>query len=225
LRGSLERLVEKLGYQFREPALLEHALTHRSAGSLNNERLEFLGDSILSLVVASELYRRFPQATEGELSRLRASLVKRETLALIAREVDLGPYLRLGSGEMKSGGHRRESILADALEAVFGAVYLDGGFDTCRDLVLNLYDELLEELPAATSLTDPKTRLQEYLQSRRLPLPSYHVIEVTGEAHAQSFRVECTLEALGKRTQGVGSSRRRAEQDAASRALRLLQDG
>lgn len=218
-------MYQRLSYRFSAPQLLESALTHRSAGSDNNERLEFLGDAVLNFVVASELYERFPEATEGELSRLRASLVKRETLAALARSLDLGGYLKLGSGEMKSGGHRRDSILADALEAVFGAVYLDGGFEACRRLVLMLYQDRVESLPEATSLTDPKTRLQEYLQSRRMPLPVYHVTEVTGEPHAQTFKVVCVVEQAHKtRTaQGVGSSRRRAEQDAAQKALKLLQ--
>jgi ribonuclease III len=223
LTQCIDGLDRKLGYHFCNRQLLECALTHRSAGAINNERLEFLGDAILNFVVASELFRQFPAATEGELSRLRASLVKRETLAALARALDLGAYLRLGSGEMKSGGHRRDSILADALEAVLGAVYLDGGHDVCSRLIAELFQPRIGALPEATSLTDPKTRLQEYLQSRKLPLPSYQVVEVTGEAHAQTFRVQCTLEGLGQTTQGLGSSRRRAEQDAAQRALSLLQ--
>lgn len=224
---SLDSLHQQLSYRFANPLLLENALTHRSAGSANNERLEFLGDAVLDFVVASELYERFPEATEGELSRLRASLVKQETLADLARSLDLGSYLTLGSGELKSGGHRRDSILADALEAVFGAVYLDGGFEACQRLILVLYQDRIESLPEATSLTDPKTRLQEYLQSRKMPLPVYHVIEVTGEPHAQTFKVVCVVE-QANRTQtarGVGSSRRGAEQDAAQQALKLLQHG
>ncbi|MFA7095058.1 MAG: ribonuclease III [Gammaproteobacteria bacterium] len=224
---SLDSLCQRLDYHFADPSLLENALTHRSAGSRNNERLEFLGDAVLNFVIAAELYERSPAATEGELSRLRASLVKQETLASLARSVDLGRHLTLGSGEMKSGGQRRDSILADGLEAVFGAVYLDGGFDACRRLIGRLYQDRLDSLPEATSLTDAKTRLQEYLQSRRLPLPVYHVIDVSGEPHAQTFTVVCNI-SRGTRTlttQGSGSSRRRAEQNAAHQALKLLQDG
>lgn len=223
----LDTLGKRLNYQFANPLLLDNALTHRSAGSRNNERLEFLGDAVLNFVIASELYARFPEAAEGELSRLRASLVKQDTLAILARSADLGSRLKLGSGELKSGGHRRDSILADALEAVLGAVYLDGGFDACRQLIQALYQERLDSLPTATSLTDPKTRLQEYLQSRRMPLPMYDVVEVSGEAHAQTFTVECRFERGGKSeiTRGIGSSRRRAEQDAAQQALKLIHHG
>ena len=219
----LAGLCRRLGYQFTQATLLEDALTHRSAGSQNNERLEFLGDAILNFTIAAELYRRFPQADEGELSRLRASLVNEPALAILSRGLALGECLTLGSGELKSGGFRRESILADALEAVFGAVYLDGGFDACRDLILRLYWNTLTDLPAVADLKDPKTQLQEFLQSRKRPLPSYQVIEVSGDAHAQTFIVECVAEGLPSPTRGHGSSRRKAEQEAASNALRLLQ--
>jgi ribonuclease-3 len=217
---SLARLCRILGYQFRQPQLLEEALTHRSFGGCNNERLEFLGDSILNLVIAAELFRSYPQASEGELSRLRASLVKGDTLAKLARDIGLGDYLRLGSGELKNGGFRRDSILSDALEAVFGAVYLDAGFEICRGLILRLYEDGLNRLPAIDELKDPKTRLQEYLQARQQALPVYSVLAVTGEAHAQSFTVECSVDEL--RTVATGTSRRRAEQEAARQALALM---
>lgn len=209
-----------LGYVFHQPQLLEEALTHRSAGGRNNERLEFLGDSILNLVIAAELYATHPRAAEGELSRLRATLVREETLAELAQRLNLGDHLRLGSGEMKSGGFRRASILADALEAVFGAVYLDSDFETCQRLILRHYQDRLTGLPAVSELKDPKTRLQEYLQARQRALPVYQVLEISGEDHAQSFRVECVVDAV--RTVAVGSTRRRAEQEAARRALELL---
>jgi ribonuclease-3 len=217
---SLAKLCDILEYQFCQPQLLEEALTHRSFGGCDNERLEFLGDSILNLVIAAELFRSYPQASEGELSRLRASLVKGDTLARLARDIGLGDYLRLGSGELKNGGFRRNSILSDALEAVFGAVYLDAGFEICRDLILRLYEEGLNRLPAIDELKDPKTRLQEYLQARQQALPVYSVLAVTGAAHAQSFTVECSIDKL--RTVARGTSRRRAEQEAARQALELM---
>ncbi|MHB8747454.1 MAG: ribonuclease III [Gammaproteobacteria bacterium] len=217
-------LCRHLGYQFAQAALLDDALTHRSAGSKNNERLEFLGDAILNFTIAAELYRRFELAAEGELSRLRASLVNAEALARLARELSLGECLTLGSGEMKSGGFRRESILADALEAVFGAVYLDGGFEACRNLILRLYHSTLESLPAVADLKDPKTQLQEFLQSRKLPLPTYQVVDVSGEPHNQTFVVECQAAGVAEMVRGRGSSRRKAEQDAAGQALRVLRN-
>lgn len=217
-----ERLCHQLGYEFSKARLIENALTHRSAGSNNNERLEFLGDAMLNFVIAAELYERFPKATEGELSRLRASLVKQDTLASLARQLNLGEFLTLGSGELKSGGQRRDSILADALEAIFGAVYLDSGLDACRELITRLYEDLLRTLPAATELKDPKTQLQEYLQSKKFPLPVYQLVEVNGEAHAQTFSIECRVAELEAATRGVGHSRRQAEQDAARKALDAL---
>lgn len=200
---------------------MEEALTHRSASAHNNERLEFLGDALLNLIIAEYLFQRYPKAAEGELSRLRASLVKGETLADLARELKLGDWLRMGPGELKSGGYRRESILSDALEAVIGAVYLDGGFGACRDLVLRLYEDWLARLSSASELKDPKTRLQEYLQARQRPLPVYNVLEIHGEPHAQSFTVECVVVDL--RTIAVGSSRRKAEQEAARLLLEQMQ--
>lgn len=224
MSDPLAGLCRQLGYQFTQAVLLEDALTHRSAGSQNYERLEFLGDAILNFIIAAELYQRFNQAAEGELSRLRASLVNSEALARLARGLNLGEFLTLGSGEMKSGGFRRESILADALEAVFGAVYLDGGFEAGRNLILRLYHQTLDSLPAVADLKDPKTQLQEYLQSRKLPLPNYLVVDISGDPHAQTFVVECQAEGLAAPTRGVGSSRRKAEQEAASNALRLIRN-
>jgi ribonuclease-3 len=220
---SVNRLSRHLGYTFHQQQLLEEALTHRSAPGRNNERLEFLGDSILNLVIAAELFEAYPDAKEGELSRLRANLVRGETLAQLARELELGDRLRLGSGELKSGGFRRDSILADTLEAVFGAVYLDGGFENCRQLILRLYEKHLHKLPATDELKDPKTRLQEYLQARQRALPVYTVLAVSGEAHAQSFTVECSIN-NSLRTVAAGTSRRRAEQEAARKALALIHD-
>ena len=218
-----EALERSLGYRFDDPNLLKQALTHCSAGSRNNERLEFLGDALLGCIIAAALFDRYPKATEGALSRLRASLVRRESLADVATKLEIGRCLRLGSGERKSGGHARNSILADALEAVFGAVYLDGGFDACRQCILALFADRLASAGDPETLKDAKTRLQEYLQSRQMALPQYTVIEVSGHAHAQSFRVQCEL---GDRsllpTQGSARSRRQAEQKAAANMLEQL---
>ncbi|BES72480.1 ribonuclease III [Marinobacter nanhaiticus D15-8W] len=219
---ELGRLQKRLGYQFRNPELLTLALTHRSHGTQNNERLEFLGDSIVNMVIAEHLYRNFENAREGQLSRLRARMVKGVTLAEIGREFHLGDYLRMGSGELKSGGFRRDSILADAVESVIGAIYLDSDFHTCRARVLDWFTERLERLDLQDTQKDPKTRLQEYLQSRQYPLPRYDVISVEGEAHAQTFHVECALPSLDRKTTGVGGSRRVAEQQAARNALKSL---
>ena len=218
--SSVARLSAVLGYVFQRPELLEDALTHRSASPRNNERLEFLGDALLNLVIAECLFQRYPQASEGELSRLRATLVKGEALAVLARRLKLGESLRLGQGELKSGGPQRESILADALEAIFGAVYLDGGLAACRTLILHLYRDDLDRLAGAGELKDPKTRLQEYLQARQQPLPAYNVLEIRGEPHAQSFTVECAV--ADCRALAVGSNRRKAEQDAARQILEQL---
>jgi ribonuclease III len=208
-----------LGYQPRDAGLFRAALTHRSAAGANNERLEFLGDAVLNLVIAEQLYRAFPQADEGDLSRLRARLVSREPLAEVAAGLELGSVLRLGSGELKSGGFRRQSILADALEAVCGAVFLDGGLAAVEPLVQTLFAPRLAALPDPATLKDAKTRLQEYLQERGLALPRYRVERIEGAAHAQTFRVSCEVAAFGRRVQGGGSSRRRAEQEAAERML------
>lgn len=199
--------------------LLQAALTHRSAGGPHNERLEFLGDAILNCVVAKLVFREFGAADEGDLSRFRASLVSGEALAVIAAEISLGDQVRLGSGELKSGGFRRKSILADTLEAVFGAIYLDGGFVAAEAVIERLFVPRLDRLPTAAELKDPKTRLQEVLQAQGLPLPAYVVDSVTGEAHNQQFQVACAVAALGLRRVGSGPSRRRAEQAAAQLLL------
>ncbi|HEV8019440.1 MAG TPA: ribonuclease III [Steroidobacteraceae bacterium] len=210
---------EQLGYEPRDPALFRAALTHRSAAGPNNERLEFLGDAVLNLVIAHQLYRAFPQAAEGDLSRLRARLVSREPLAEVAVSLGLGAMLQLGSGELKSGGFRRQSILADALEALCGAIFLDGGPGAVEPVIVRLFAPRIAALPPPAALKDAKTRLQEYLQSRSLTLPRYTVLEVAGQDHAQTFRVSCEVTGLKLRVEGGGSSRRRAEQDAAGRML------
>jgi ribonuclease-3 len=204
-------------------SLFELALTHRSCGKKNNERLEFLGDSILNFVIADDLFARFPKAKEGELSRLRARMVKGVTLSEVARELGLGDYLRLGSGELKSGGYRRDSILADAVEAIIGAIYLDTDMDTARGFILSWFKERLDKLDLNESMKDSKTRLQEFLQSRRLALPEYELMNVEGEAHDQTFYIDCRVEGLKKAEKGIGSSRRQAEQEAAKNALIALQ--
>jgi ribonuclease-3 len=216
---ALKALSLQLGYTFKNEGLLTEALTHRSAASVNNERLEFLGDGILNFIIAADLFENYPEIDEGDLSRLRASLVNRDSLADIAKSLELGHYILLGSGELKSGGRRRDSIIADAVEAILGAVYLDSGFDTCRDLVLGLYADKLRNMPDIHELKDPKTRLQELLQSRRYPLPVYSVIEVSGKAHSQVFKVECSIGELDCITTAEGRSRRKAEQVAAKLAI------
>ncbi len=222
MNDKLNRLASLLGHQFADADLLKRAITHRSAGSRHNERLEFLGDSILSLVIAETLYQRFPDVSEGDMSRMRATLVREKTLAELAREFDLGEYLILGPGELKSGGFRRESILADTVEAIIGAIYLDAGMDVIRQLLLNWYAQRLEEIRPGAEQKDPKTRLQEFLQGRRRPLPSYVVVKVKGEAHNQEFTVQCEIEGVTPSVVGVGSSRRKAEQAAAEKALEQL---
>ncbi|MCB1805397.1 MAG: ribonuclease III [Candidatus Competibacteraceae bacterium] len=219
--AKIDTLCRRLGYTFTDDALLRTALTHRSAAGANNERLEFLGDSILNFVIAEALFEHYPKAKEGELSRLRASLVKGDTLADAARAIELGDYLNLGSGELKSGGFRRDSILADALEALLAAVYLDSDFATCRALIRRLFGPQLAALPAADQLKDPKTRLQEALQARQQALPVYDVLAVSGEPHDQKFTVRCTID-NGLVTVAEGASRRKAEQEAARQALRQL---
>ncbi|MAX33896.1 MAG: ribonuclease III [Halomonadaceae bacterium] len=222
MSNPLNAFSRRVGHEFADPGLLELAMTHRSFGGQNNERLEFLGDSIVNFVIAEALFRRFPEAREGQLSRLRARLVKGQTLAELGREFSAGECLRLGSGEMKSGGHRRDSILADAVEAVIGAIYLDAGMDVAKTRVLSWFATRLEALDLQDTQKDPKTRLQEFLQSRQSPLPRYEVVNVDGEAHAQTFTVECHIEMIGEHTVGVGSSRRHAEQQAAELALTRL---
>ena len=213
------RLASALGHEFSRPELLLQALTHRSFGSPHNERLEFLGDSVLNCVVATLLYERFGNLNEGDLSRQRANLVRQEALAGIAQSLDLGNYLRLGEGELKSGGYQRPSILADGLEAVFGAIYLDAGFAAALAAIERLYRPLLERLNPNDSGKDAKTALQEVLQGRKLALPQYSLVATRGEAHAQQFEVECSVPALGVHTRGQGASRRIAEQVAARAAL------
>jgi len=215
-------LEKRIGYQFVDPEWLTLALTHRSLGGKNNERLEFLGDSILGVVIAEYLFARFPDAREGQMSRLRARLVKGVTLAELGREFDLGHYLRLGSGEMKSGGYRRDSILADAVEAIIGAIFQDGGINICKERILDWYGTRLEQLGLQDTEKDPKTRLQEYLQSRQEALPVYEVISIKGEAHKQQFCVVCDLGDLQEKTMATGSSRRMAEQNSAQLALVAL---
>jgi len=219
LRTAAEWLHDALGYECQDASLLEAALTHRSAGGSHNERLEFLGDAVLNCVAAVLVFREFAGADEGELSRFRASLVSGETLAAIAADIDLGSHVRLGSGELKSGGFRRKSILADALEALFGAIYLDGGYAAATTVVERLLATRLDKLPSAAELKDPKTRLQETLQARGLPLPVYAVESISGEAHNQLFSVYCVVDMLGLKTLGSGASRRRAEQAAAQLLL------
>ncbi|OGT74934.1 MAG: ribonuclease III [Gammaproteobacteria bacterium RIFCSPLOWO2_02_FULL_56_15] len=215
----------KLGYSFRNSKLLEEALTHRSYCDANNERLEYLGDAILGFLIAEILYTRFPEHKEGALTRMRSTLVKRETLAGIARSISIGSHIKLGTGERKSGGWRRDSILANALEALIGAVYIDSDIETCRLFVQNLYADQLLNLAAESPEKDPKTRLQELLQARKKQLPVYEVIEEIGEAHDREFVVSCLIGDLSTLFHARGRSKREAEQLAASRALKMLESG
>ncbi|WP_263078790.1 ribonuclease III [Endozoicomonas sp. Mp262] len=220
---KIAHLERRLGYEFSDKGQLALALTHRSCGSRNNERLEFLGDSIVNFIIAEALYEQFPDAREGQLSRLRARMVRGATLAELGREFELGDFLRLGSGELKSGGYRRESILADAVEAIIGAIYLDAGMETCRSRVRSWFEQRLAVLSTTDQQNkDPKTRLQEFLQARQKSLPLYRVSSITGEAHDQVFTVVCELDCLDQDTLGEGPSRRGAEQQAARKALKLL---
>lgn len=211
----------RIGHRFSDSDLLRRALTHRSYGALHNERLEYLGDSVVNCAIALELYRKFPQLTEGELSRLRASLVNQQSLCAVARQFGLGEQILLGEGEVKSGGCERPSILADAVEAVIGAAFLDGGFDTAGKVVRTLFADALAAVDPQTVGKDPKTLLQEYLQSRRIALPQYAVVTTRGEAHQHVFEVECVIPDLNIRSLGEGSSRRNAEQNAARQAYEL----
>ncbi len=217
-----DKLSKAIAYQFKNIALLEQALTHRSVSKQNNERLEFLGDAVLGCVIADELFHRFPKASEGQLTRLRATLVKGETLAEIGAELSLGDCIRLGSGELKSGGHRRASILACGVEAIIGAVYMDSGFDAVKQLVVTLYEKRLEQLSPEKAHKDPKTRLQEFMQSRQMSLPVYELLKVEGEAHAQIFYVLCQVDGMSGPISGTGKSRRKAEQDAARKAYDMV---
>jgi len=219
---DLERLSARLAYRFKNPRILEQALTHRSAGSVNNERLEFLGDAVLGAVIACRLYQQFPGASEGELTRMRAALVKGATLAAVASKLGLGDHLILGGGELKSGGHRRASILSDCLEAVIGAIFTEAGLDACRACIERWFAEQLDSVGPKGDNKDPKTRLQEYLQGRGEQLPTYQLVETQGDPHNQVFTVSCQVEGLTVPMLGKGVSRRKAEQIAAERALTLL---
>ncbi|WP_343153926.1 ribonuclease III [Buchnera aphidicola (Mindarus keteleerifoliae)] len=215
----INKLQKILGYRFKNKELLILALTHRSASSQHNERLEFLGDSILSFIIANALYKHFPHINEGDMSRIRASLVCGHALASIAYEFDLGEYLQLGQGELKSGGFKRESILANTVEALIGAIFLDSNINKIEKLILNWYRNKLKKINPINTQKDPKTRLQEYLQAKHLPLPSYLIVKVYGEAHNQLFTINCEISGINENLIGVGVSRRKAEQDAAQHAL------
>ncbi|SEK72560.1 RNAse III [Colwellia chukchiensis] len=221
--SAIARLSKKIGYRFNDPQLLMQALTHRSAKGAHNERLEFLGDSILGFVIAESLYQKFPKQAEGDLTRMRSSLVKGVTLAELGRSFDLGQYLILGPGELKSGGHRRDSILEDAVEAIIGAVYLDADLATCQRLILSWFEQRLAKIKPGNEQKDPKTRLQEYLQGRKIALPKYEVINTTGQSHNQQFTVCCTTSVLEQAVITKGSSRRKAEQAAALQVLALIE--
>ncbi|MCP4475208.1 MAG: ribonuclease III [Gammaproteobacteria bacterium] len=220
---SLDQLMQRLGYTFIEPSRLTQAMSHRSSSKDHNERLEFLGDAALSIIIAVELFQRFPEATEGQLSRLRAAMVRRETLAQLARELQLGDYLILGVGELKSGGSDRDSILADTLEAVIGAIYLDAGMARCHQAVLDWWQQQLAALSLATNHKDAKTQLQEYLQERHQPVPHYRMVKAKGNEHSRRFTVECQSTLCPQPLLGQGSSRRKAEQVAAAKMLQALQ--
>jgi len=222
--NAIDALLKKLGYSFNDIELLNDALTHRSFSAKNNERLEFLGDGILNFVIADELFKSYPDVQEGDLSRLRANLVNKESLAEIADQLNLGDVIKLGSGELKSGGFRRPSILADAVESILGAVYSDGGFEPARELIVRLYEYRLVTSTDLNSLKDPKTQLQELLQSRQISLPVYQVVDITGKAHAQVFHVKCTIEKLKIEVNGEGKSRRKAEQVAAQKSIALVKE-
>ena len=216
-------LKESLDYEFKNIQFLKQALTHRSAAGINNERLEYLGDAVLDFVISEAVYLQRPDATEGVLSRLRSSLVKDTTLAELSTGLGIGDHLILGPGEKKSGGHRRASILADSLEAIFGAVYLDSGFDEARRVIQNAFAGRLVEIPESAEQRDPKTRLQELMQSRKIALPEYCVEKVDGKAHKQTFNVRCSIEELDARTTGQGTTRRDAEQESAQLMLAILE--
>ena len=218
----MSKLKKLLGSELMATDTFSRAITHRSADGKHNERMEFLGDSVLGLIITTELYQRIPRASEGYLSRLRASLVNENALAGIAVELAIGDLLRLGPGELKSGGFRRKSIIADAFEALVGCIYLEQGMDAARQFVLTAYGERLNNLPTEDSLKDPKSRLQEFLQSRGHDLPDYQLLEVHGEAHKQTFTAECVINSLNIRTQGTSGSRRKAEQEAAALAFQQV---
>ena len=221
--NKMNRLMARLGHHFEDPVCLEHALSHRSTGPDNNERLEFLGDSVIGFIITFELYQRHPDAREGDLSRLRASLVNGETLASMATDLGVSDYLLLGVGEQKSGGKLRHSILADALEAIVGAIFIDGGPEVCKRCVLSWYGERVDDLSKLTPIKDAKSKLQEWLQARKLPLPEY-TVKVSGEAHAQTFVISCQVTGLSHSSEGTSTTRRKAEQMAAERFLELLNE-
>ena len=224
--NSVDKVSKIFDYQFEDEKLLTLALTHRSIGSQNNERLEFLGDSILGMVISAELFTRFPNEKEGVLTRLRSSLVKGETLSEIATELNLGDFIQLGTGELKSGGYRRASTLADVVEAIIGAIYLDSckgnSIKIVEKIILKIFNERLNSCEPAGILKDPKTRLQEYLQSKKLPLPTYNVVSISGKEHLQTFKVSCSIEGYHNHVVATGDSRRKAEQAAAEKALTSL---
>ncbi|ASJ74454.1 ribonuclease III [Granulosicoccus antarcticus] len=221
--ADLGILLKQLDYRFKDSSLLDEALSHRSSGSHNYERLEFLGDSFLNFVIAAELYNSRPDEDEGALSRLRASLVRQSTLAEIARELNLGDFMNLGIGELRSGGFRRDSILSDVVESIIGAVFMDSGHEAARALILRLYKDRVVNLPPSAELKDPKTRLQELLQGRSLSRPEYEVVDASGKSHDMSFTVACTLPELTLKVRATATSRRKAEQAAAARMLEDLQ--
>jgi len=223
--SKYSKLIKNLGYEFKNQKLLIQALTHRSYDKINNERLEFLGDGLLNFIIASELFKKFPEATEGQLSRLRAHLVRSETLSEISKEKDVGGYLRLGQGEMKSGGCARGSILADAVEAIIAAIFLDAGYTKTYQRVSEWYRERLKRLNLKKVYKDPKSRLQELLQAQQMSLPEYKLVKTVGEEHNQKFIIQCKVELLKKAIKGEGTSRRRAEQEAAKNVLEELKNG
>jgi ribonuclease III len=224
--SQVDKVSQIFGYQFKDESLLNLALTHRSMGSKNNERLEFLGDSVLGMVISHELFNRFPNEKEGVLTRLRSNLVKGDTLSEIGVELNLGDYIKLGSGELKSGGYRRASTLADVVEAIIGAIYLDSkvdfGISKIEKIILNVFKNRIDDCEPAGILKDPKTRLQEYLQSKNLPLPTYNVVSISGKEHLQTFKVSCSIEGFSNHVVAKGASRRKAEQAAAEKALDTL---
>lgn len=222
MHTSLHRLMQTLGYTFKNPDHLLLALTHRSAHHSNNERFEFIGDSLLNLIISLALYAQFPNEKEGQLSRLRASLVKGDTLASIATDIHLGDHVILGPGELKSGGFRRASILADTLEAIIAAIYFDADFQTCQTVVLRLFKTRIQHCTEVSSTKDPKTQLQEYLQSIKAPLPTYTLVKIEEHPSDPAFHITCTTQSPTIITQGIGSTRRKAEQDAASALLRII---
>ena len=225
MQQDFQILYQKIDYTFKKKALLKAALTHRSVAGDNNERLEFLGDSLLNCIIAQMLFQKYPQLKEGELSRLRASLVKGETLAKIANDLEISRFILLGPGEVRTGGAKRESILADTVEAIIGAIYIDADFEICKQCVLNWFSTRIDTIHLGSDFKDPKTSLQEHLQAKHIPVPSYQVIKITGQAHEQEFTVLCEIPLLKLKAMGTGKSRRKAEQQAATIILERLNVG